>query len=43
MATTSENVEDVGKAVVWEGNENIGVSGDAYIIHTSQNARFLNY
>ena len=43
MATTFENVEDVGKAVVWEGNENIGVSGDAYIIHTSQNARFLNY
>ena len=43
MATTSENVEDVGKAVVWEGNENIGVSGDAYIIRTSQNARFLNY
>lgn len=43
MATTSENIEDVGKAVVWEGSEQIGVSGDAYIIHTSQNARYLNY
>ena len=43
MATTSENVEDVGKAVVWEGKEAIGVSGDAYIVQTSQNARFLNY
>ena len=43
MATTSENVEDVGKAVVWEGEEIIGVSGDSYIIQTSQNARYLNY
>ncbi|MBF0819642.1 restriction endonuclease subunit S [Streptococcus acidominimus] len=43
MATTSENVEDVGKALVWEGKEEIGVSGDAYIIKTSQNARYLNY
>ena len=43
MATTSENVEDVGKSVVWEGDEEIGISGDAYILHTSQNARFINY
>ncbi|MDO4666497.1 MAG: restriction endonuclease subunit S [Streptococcus sp.] len=43
MATTSENVEDVGKAVVWEGIEEIGISGDAYIINTLQNARYLNY
>lgn len=43
MATTSENVEDVGKAVVWEGTENVGVSGDAYIVQTSQNARYLNH
>lgn len=43
MATTSENVEDVGKALVWEGDEEIGISGDAYILHTSQDARFINY
>ena len=43
MATTSENVEDVGKAIVWEGKEEIGISGDCYIIQTSQNSRFLNY
>ena len=43
MATTSENVEDVGKAIVWEGEEEIGVSGDSYIIRTSQNSRYLNY
>ena len=43
MATTSENVEDVGKSVVWEGDGEIGISGDAYILHTSQNARFINY
>lgn len=43
MATTSENVEDIAKAVVWEGDEEIGISGDAYIIRTSQNSRFLNH
>ena len=43
MATTSENVEDVGKAIVWEGKEEIGISGDSYIIQTTQNSRYLNY
>ena len=43
MATTSENVEDVGKAIVWEGKEEIGISGDSYIIQTNQNSRYLNY
>ncbi|MEY8435646.1 restriction endonuclease subunit S [Streptococcus hyointestinalis] len=43
MATTSENVEDVGKAVVWEGDEEVGISGDAYRLVTSQNARYMNY
>ena len=43
MATTSENVEDVGKAVVWEGNVEVGISGDAYIAKTTQHSRFLNY
>ena len=43
MATTSENVEDVGKAIVWEGKEEIGISGDSYIIQTSQNSRYLNF
>ena len=43
MATTSENVEDVGKSIVWEGKEEIGISGDSYIIRTSQNSRYLNY
>ena len=43
MATTSENIEDVGKSIVWEGKEEIGISGDSYIIRTSQNSRYLNY
>ena len=43
MAITSENVEDVGKAIVWEGKEEIGISGDSYIIRTNQNSRYLNY
>ncbi|MGI1766852.1 restriction endonuclease subunit S [Streptococcus uberis] len=43
MATTSENTEDLGKSVVWEGSQDVGISGDAYIISTSQNPRFINY
>jgi type I restriction enzyme, S subunit len=31
IATTSENDEDVCKAVAWIGNEEIAISGDAYI------------
>lgn len=43
MATTSENTEDLGKSVVWEGEQEVGISGDSYIIQTSQNPRFINY
>lgn len=43
MATTSENIEDLGKSVVWEGEQEVGISGDSYIIQTSQNPRFINY
>ena len=43
MATTSENIEDVGKSIVWEGNEEIGISGDSYVLTTNQNSRYINY
>ena len=43
MATTSENVEDVGKSIVWEGDEEIGISGDSYVLTTNQNSRYINY
>lgn len=43
MAVTSENVEDVCKCVVWEGEEPVAVSGHSIIIKHNQNARFLAY
>lgn len=43
MAVTSENVEDVCKCVVWEGQEPVTVSGHSVIIRHNQNARFLAY
>ena len=41
MAVTSENVEDVCKCVVWEGKEDVAVSGHSVIIRHNQNARYL--
>lgn len=43
MATTSENVEDVGKAVVWEGTEEVGIGGHSCVLHTEQNSKYLVY
>ena len=43
IATTSENVEDVGKSVVWLGSEEIGFSGDMYSYRTNENSKFLAY
>lgn len=43
IATTSENVEDVCKAVAWLGEEEIAVSGDAFIYKHSQNPKYMAY
>lgn len=43
MATTSENIEDVGKCVVWLGEEEIGFSGDMYSFQTSENSKYIAY
>lgn len=43
IATTSENVEDVGKSVVWLGDEEIGYSGDMYSYRTQQNSKYIAY
>lgn len=43
MATTSENVEDVGKALVWEGDEEVGIGGHSCILQTEKNAKYLVY
>ena len=43
IATTSENIEDVGKSVVWLGSEEIGFSGDMYSYRTVENSKYLAY
>lgn len=43
IATTSENIEDVGKCVVWLGNEEIGFSGDMYSYCTKENPKYIAY
>ena len=39
MAVTSENIEDVCKCVVWQGDEDVAISGHTAIIHHDQNAK----
>lgn len=43
IATTSENEEDVCKAVVWLGVNEIAVSNDAYIFRHSLNPKYVAY
>ena len=43
IATTSENIEDVGRCVVWLGNEEIGFSGDMYSYSTKENPKYIAY
>lgn len=43
IATTSENVDDVCKAVAWIGNDEIAISSDAFIYHHSLNPRYVAY
>lgn len=41
LATTSEDAEGVAKPVAWLGNDEVAVSGDAFIYHHSQIAKFI--
>jgi len=43
MATTSENIEDVCKCVVWLGEETIGYSGDMHCYSTKENSKYIAY
>ena len=43
IATTSENIEDVGKCVVWLGDEEVGFSGDMYSYSTNENPKYIAY
>lgn len=41
IATTSENIEDVCKTLVWLGEEEVCVSGETYILKHNQNPKYL--
>lgn len=43
ITNTSENIEDVAKAVAWLGNEQVVTGGHATVIKHGQNAKFLSY
>ncbi len=43
IATTSENIEDAGKAVAWLGEEEIAISGDSYIFKHNQDPKYIAY
>jgi type I restriction enzyme, S subunit len=43
IATTSENDEDVCKAVAWLGKDDIAISGDAYIYRHSLHPKYAAY
>lgn len=43
VATTSENEEDLGKAVAWLGDEPAVASSDAYIYRSDADARFISH
>lgn len=43
IAGVSENIEDVCKAVVWLGEEDICISGDSYAFRHNQNPKYIGY
>ncbi len=43
IACTSENVEDVGKAVAWLGNYNIVTGGHSVVFKHSLNPKYVSY
>ena len=43
IATTSENDEDVCKALAWLGETPAGISGDAYIYRHEMNPKYISY
>lgn len=43
IATTSENVDDVCKAVAWMGQDDICISGDSYLFKHNQHPKYLAY
>ena len=43
IATTSENDDDLGKAVAWIGKNEVAVSGDAFIYKSDLDAKYISY
>ena len=43
IATTSEDVEGVCKAVAWLGEDKIAISGDAYLYRHCHNSKYIAY
>jgi len=43
LATTSEDAEGVAKPFVWLGEEEVAVSGDAFIYHHNQIGKFIGH
>lgn len=43
VATTSENITDVGKTLVWEGEQEVCFGGHSCVLRTQQNSRYLSY
>ena len=43
IATTSEDIDGVCKACAWLGENEVAISGDAYIYKHSQNPKYMSY
>lgn len=43
LATTSEDIEAVAKAVAWLGDENVSISGDAHIYRSVLDPKYVSY
>ena len=43
VATTSENIEDVGKSIVWLGDGDVCIGGHSCIMKTKENSKYINY
>ena len=43
IATTSENIDDVCKAVAWLGEEDIAISGDSYVFRHNLDPKYVAY
>lgn len=43
ITDTSENMEDVCKVLVWNGDEEIGISGHSCMFRTNENSKYIAY